>query len=107
LGERLADQVVEQVEISVKYEGYVNRQNAALARASTDESALIPEGFDYAVIGALSWEARQVLAGQRPATLAQAGRLPGITPAALAVLRVHLKRMRKADSTSVELSSAA
>jgi len=107
LGERLADQVVEQVEISVKYEGYVNRQNAALARASTDESALIPEDFDYAVIGALSWEARQVLAGQRPATLAQAGRLPGITPAALAVLRVHLKRMRKADSASVELSSAA
>lgn len=106
LGVRLADQVMEQVEISVKYEGYVNRQNAALARASTDESALIPEDFDYAAIGAISWEARQVLARQRPASLAQAGRLPGITPAALAVLRVHLKRTRKMDSASVELPSA-
>jgi tRNA uridine 5-carboxymethylaminomethyl modification enzyme len=72
--------------------GYVGRQEAAIARAAADESSLIPADFDYRGVAALSLEARDKLSRLRPRTLGAAGRVPGITPADLAVLSVVLHR---------------
>jgi tRNA uridine 5-carboxymethylaminomethyl modification enzyme len=107
LGRVNADAVIEQVQIAVKYEGYVERQNAAVARDSSDRDSLIPADIDYAGIAALSFEVRQTLSRLRPESLDQATRLPGVTPAAIAVLRVVLKRLRRASSESRDLKSAA
>jgi tRNA uridine 5-carboxymethylaminomethyl modification enzyme len=107
LGRVNADAVIEQVQIAVKYEGYVERQNAAVARDSSDRDSLIPADIDYAGIAALSFEVRQTLSRLRPESLDQATRLPGVTPAAIAVLRVFLKRLRRASSESRDLKSAA
>ena len=84
--------VAEQVEIEAKYAGYVERQQGEIARAQRHESAAIPEGFDYRRVTGLSAEVLQKLERVRPATLGQAGRIPGVTPAAVSLLLVHLKR---------------
>jgi tRNA uridine 5-carboxymethylaminomethyl modification enzyme len=84
--------VAEQVEIQIKYEGYVERQRAEVARRQSLESLKIPSGFDYEGVRGLSVEARQKLAQHRPETLGQAGRISGVTPAAVSLLAVHLKR---------------
>jgi tRNA uridine 5-carboxymethylaminomethyl modification enzyme len=94
LGDWLADAVIEQIQIELKYAGYVQRQSAAVERLAADEDTSIPADFEYTAIQALSHEARQVLSRRRPETLGQAGRLPGITPATVAVLKVFLKRSR-------------
>jgi len=85
-------EVAEQVEIQIKYEGYVQRQRAEVARRKLLEEMAIPEAFDYAEVRGLSVEARQKLMAHRPQTLGQAGRISGITPAAISLLAVHLKR---------------
>jgi tRNA uridine 5-carboxymethylaminomethyl modification enzyme len=82
----------ERLEIEIKMAGYVERQQTAIAKASADESVRIPEGFDYHGVRALSLEARDKLSKTRPRTLGSAGRVPGITPADLAVLSVLLHR---------------
>jgi tRNA uridine 5-carboxymethylaminomethyl modification enzyme len=84
--------VVEQVEIKYKYEGYLKRQAETAARLAAWEAKRIPEHFDYAEVPGLSNEVRQKLAEVRPLTLGQASRISGVTPAALAILMVHLKR---------------
>jgi tRNA uridine 5-carboxymethylaminomethyl modification enzyme len=84
--------VAEQVEIQIKYEGYVERQRAEVARRKSLEDLEIPRRFDYAAVRGLSVEARQKLAAQRPETLGQAGRISGVTPADISLLVVHLKR---------------
>jgi len=84
--------VAEQVAIQAAYSGYLDRQQAEIERSRQHETLLLPDGFDYAAIHGLSHEVRQKLAAQRPATLGQAARLPGVTPAAVALLLVHLKR---------------
>ncbi len=84
--------VAEQVEIEAKYAGYVERQQGEIARAQRHEGAAIPEGFDYRRVTGLSAEVLQKLERVRPATLGQAGRIPGVTPAAVSLLLVHLKR---------------
>ena len=94
LGDWLADAVIEQVQIEVKYSGYVHRQIAAVDRMAADADTAIPADFDYGSIQALSHEARQVLSRRRPETLGHASRLPGITPATVSVLKVFLKRGR-------------
>jgi tRNA uridine 5-carboxymethylaminomethyl modification enzyme len=94
LGDWLADAVIEQVQIEVKYSGYVQRQAAAVGRMAADADTAIPADFDYGSLQALSHEARQVLGRRRPETLGQASRLPGITPATVSVLKVFLKRSR-------------
>ena len=94
LGGWLADSVIEQIQIELKYSGYVQRQSAAVERLAADESTSIPADFDYSSIQALSHEARQVLSRRQPETLGHAARLPGITPATVAVLKVYLKRSR-------------
>ena len=94
-GTVLAEGVIAQVETAIKYAGYVERQRAAVERAAGEAAVAIPADFDYSALGALSIEARQVLARRRPETLADAARLPGITPVAIAALRVHLKKSRR------------
>jgi len=83
LGAELADLVAEQVEISVKYAGYIHKQTEDVARAAD---------LDYSLVHALSFEARQKLNTHRPETLGQASRISGITPAAISLLLVHLKK---------------
>ena len=92
LGEELAALVTEQVEISTKYAGYINKQVDDVARAAHFEHLKLPEELDYGLVHALSFEARQKLNTHRPETLGQASRISGITPAAISLLLVHLKK---------------
>jgi tRNA uridine 5-carboxymethylaminomethyl modification enzyme len=82
----------ERLETEIKMAGYVDRQQAAIARAAADEAVLVPPDFDYRAVASLSLEARDKLSRVRPRTLGGAGRVPGITPADLAVLSVVLHR---------------
>ncbi|MEY4763590.1 MAG: hypothetical protein RI907_263 [Pseudomonadota bacterium] len=94
LGPELAAAVVEQVEISVKYAGYIDKQLEEVARAAHFEHLRLPDELDYMSVSALSFEARQKLSKHRPETLGQASRLSGITPAAISLLLIHLKKGR-------------
>ena len=94
LGETLADAVIEQVEISVKYAGYISKQNDEVERAAYYENLKLPTELDYMQVSALSFEARQKLSKHRPETLGQASRISGITPAAISLLLIHLKKGR-------------
>ena len=87
-------QVIEQLEIQAKYHGYIARQKEDVARMAEQENLAIPVGLDYARLNGLSIEVRQRLAQHRPQTVGQASRIQGVTPAAIAVLLVHLKRLR-------------
>ncbi|WKB51244.1 tRNA uridine-5-carboxymethylaminomethyl(34) synthesis enzyme MnmG [Eleftheria terrae] len=94
LGEELAKAVVEQVEIGIKYAGYIDKQNEEVARAAHYENLKLPAELDYMQVTALSHEVRQKLNKHRPETLGQASRLSGITPAAVSLLLIHLKKGR-------------
>jgi tRNA uridine 5-carboxymethylaminomethyl modification enzyme len=85
-------QVAEQVEIQTKYEGYIDRQRDEVARRGQLDSLLLPPDLDFHAVRGLTAEVRQKLAGQRPETLGQASRISGVTPAAISLLLVHLKR---------------
>jgi tRNA uridine 5-carboxymethylaminomethyl modification enzyme len=85
-------EVWEQVETDLKYEGYIRRQEEVIARAQKSESKSIPNSVDYAHVRGLRIEARQKFSVVRPATLGQAGRISGITPADIALLTIHLER---------------
>ncbi|WLD58218.1 tRNA uridine-5-carboxymethylaminomethyl(34) synthesis enzyme MnmG [Salinispirillum sp. LH 10-3-1] len=94
----LPDDVTEQVEIAVKYEGYIKRQQDEIDQLRKHEHTALPDDLDYTAISGLSNEVRQKLQQVRPTTLAQAGRISGVTPAAVSLLLVHLKKhsaMRK------------
>ncbi len=84
--------VIQQLEIAAKYEGYIARQQVDIARQESHETTRIAPDFDYATVRGLSIEVRQKLATQRPATLGQAARISGVTPAAISLLMVFLKR---------------
>ncbi|OYY55603.1 MAG: hypothetical protein B7Y53_03565 [Halothiobacillus sp. 28-55-5] len=84
--------VTEQIEIEVKYAGYVDRQRDEVSRTIKLETQALPDELDYAQIHGLSNEVRAKLAAQRPSTIGQAGRIAGVTPAAISLLLVHLKR---------------
>jgi tRNA uridine 5-carboxymethylaminomethyl modification enzyme len=88
----LDPQVVEQVEIQAKYQGYIDRQVDEVAKSLANEEARLPDGFDYSQVGGLSKEVQQKLALHRPQTIGQASRIQGITPAAISMLLVYLKR---------------
>jgi tRNA uridine 5-carboxymethylaminomethyl modification enzyme len=88
-------QVAEQVEIGVKYAGYVERQREEIARQQRHEETAIPEAFDYAAVRGLSAEVQQKLERVRPRSIGQAQRIPGMTPAAISLLLVHLERLRR------------
>src|SRR5699024_3437708 len=84
--------VVEQVEIVAKYAGYIDRQEAEIAKLRAAEQQPLPEDFDYDAVTGLSNEVRQKLAEVRPVTIGQAGRIPGVTPAAISLLLIYLKK---------------
>jgi len=89
-----ATEVVEQIEIQCKYAGYITRQQAEVARASRHEDLAIPPGFDYSQVRGLSNEVRGKLSAQRPETVGQASRISGVTPAAVSLLLVYLRKRR-------------
>ena len=88
----LAQQIGDQVEISIKYQGYIDRQAVEIARQEHNESFPLPESLDYTQVLGLSKEVQQKLNLHKPGTLGQAGRISGVTPAALSLLLVHLKK---------------
>ncbi len=90
--ERLAAQVPLAVDVQAKYHGYIERQHEEIERQRRHEETRLPDDFDYATVRGLSNEVRQRLAEHRPATLGQAARIPGVTPAAVSLLLIHLKR---------------
>jgi tRNA uridine 5-carboxymethylaminomethyl modification enzyme len=90
--ERLAEQVKQQVDVQAKYSGYLKRQSQEIDRQQRHEDMRLPDEIDYARVGGLSNEARQSLSSVRPQTLGQAARIPGLTPAALSLLLVYLKK---------------
>jgi tRNA uridine 5-carboxymethylaminomethyl modification enzyme len=93
---RLCEQVKLQVEVQAKYSGYLKRQNDEISRQQRHEELRLPVDIDYSQVGGLSNEARQRLGDVRPETLGQAARIPGLTPAAISLLLVHLKRQERA-----------
>ena len=88
----LPPEVIEQVEIQAKYEGYIARQQDEVTRRQGQDDLVLPSNIDYAEVRGLSFEARQKLSQQRPATIGHASRISGITPAAISILLVHMKR---------------
>ena len=88
----LSEEVVQQVEIAIKYAGYVERQETEVAKVKTLEDKMIPPGFDFATVPSLRLEARQKLAQIRPVTIGQATRISGVSPADISILLVWLKR---------------
>ena len=84
--------VIEQVEIAAKYSGYIDRQKDEVDRAAHFEHLCLPASLDYLQVAALSYEVRQQLAQHRPQTLGQASRMSGVTPAAISLLLIHLKK---------------
>jgi tRNA uridine 5-carboxymethylaminomethyl modification enzyme len=88
----LAQQVSDQVEVSIKYQGYIERQAVEIARQEHNETFPLPEVLDYTQVLGLSKEVQQKLNLHKPGTLGQAGRISGVTPAALSLLLVHLKK---------------
>jgi tRNA uridine 5-carboxymethylaminomethyl modification enzyme len=89
-----ADTVIEQVEIATKYAGYIEKQQDEVERSAAHEQTPLPADLDYTQVHALSFEVRQTLQRHRPATLGQASRISGVTPAAISLLLVHLKKKR-------------
>ncbi|PXF30762.1 tRNA uridine 5-carboxymethylaminomethyl modification protein [Pokkaliibacter plantistimulans] len=86
------EQVAEQVEIEIKYAGYIDRQLEEIERLRRSENMPLPQDMDYDQIGGLSNEIRSKLKNIRPSSIGQAGRIPGVTPAAVSLLLVHLKK---------------
>jgi tRNA uridine 5-carboxymethylaminomethyl modification enzyme len=94
--ERVQAQLGPALEARARYHGYIERAQEEIERTRRHEHTLLPADFDYLRLAGLSTEVRQKLCAIRPATLGQAGRLPGVTPAAVSILLVHLKGQRRA-----------
>jgi len=92
--------VAEQIEIAAKYEGYIERQQQDIDRLRRQENTAIPDNFDFASVSGLSNELKQKLSEMRPETLARAARIPGVTPAALSLLLIFLKKTGAAMAVS-------
>lgn len=88
----LLAQIKEQVEIGIKYQGYIERQATEIERNDANENTRLPDGIDYREVRGLSFEVSQKLNQFRPETIGQASRISGVTPAAISLLMVHLKR---------------
>lgn len=102
-GEAVADATVaDQVQIQTKYQGYIDRQRDEIAKLKRHEATPLPEDLDYRGVEGLSHEIRHKLSEARPATLAQAGRISGVTPAAVSLLLVYLKKRRLLDERPAE-----
>lgn len=101
LDETLQEQVQEQVEISAKYSGYIDRQTEEIARLQQHELTPLPETMDYNLVDGLSNEVKQKLSEQRPQNLGRASRIPGVTPAAVSLLLIYLKKRGLLKKVSV------
>ena len=88
----LPTEIAEQIEVQAKYSGYINRQQQEIDKLRRQENTLIPRGFNFNQISGLSNEVKQKLSDTQPETIAKAARIPGITPAATAILLIHLKK---------------
>ena len=99
--------MVEKVLIEIKYEGYLKRQEQQLQRFKSMESLNIPDNLDYRTITGLKTEAVEKLNRFKPSTLGQASRLPGVTPAAISLLLVHLKRGGALGGDALQEASSA
>jgi tRNA uridine 5-carboxymethylaminomethyl modification enzyme len=104
--ETLALDVIEQVEIAAKYQGYIDRQNEEIARQKNSEHIKLGDIIDYNDVHGLSNEARQKLLMQQPETIGQASRIQGITPATISLLLVYLKRKHKKQHQSGNIAAA-
>ncbi|MDD4334015.1 MAG: tRNA uridine-5-carboxymethylaminomethyl(34) synthesis enzyme MnmG, partial [Desulfotomaculaceae bacterium] len=93
----LPEEIREQVEIQLKYEGYIKKQQAQVERFKKMEEKKIPQELDYAKVGGLKAEAREKLEQIRPVSIGQAGRIAGVTPADIAVLLIYLEQKRRKD----------
>src|SRR6202011_6202642 len=98
---RVPAQVRAQIEVRAKYAGYIERQQDEIDRQQRNEDTRLPEDLDYLQVAGLSHEVRQKLAEARPATVGQASRMPGMTPAAISILLVHLKKRSLKDRARV------
>lgn len=98
--------VAEQLEIAAKYHGYIQRQQTEIARRAVHETTPLPQDLDYTSIPGLSTEVRQQLLQHRPVTLGQASRIPGITPVAISLLLIHLKRRSLSTAPATMRKSA-
>ncbi|MCU7892479.1 MAG: tRNA uridine-5-carboxymethylaminomethyl(34) synthesis enzyme MnmG [Candidatus Thiodiazotropha sp. (ex Ustalcina ferruginea)] len=85
-------QVIEQLEVQAKYAGYIDRQQGEIEKLRANEAVVLPENLDYEGVRGFSSEVREKFQSHRPQTLGQAGRIPGITPAAISLLLIHLKK---------------
>jgi tRNA uridine 5-carboxymethylaminomethyl modification enzyme len=101
-GSHVDPEVAEQVEVGAKYAGYIERQREEVERQAGHEGTRIPVDIDYAQVRGLSREVQQKLSQHRPETVGQAGRIQGVTPAAISLLLVHLKRRAAAPGPSHE-----
>jgi tRNA uridine 5-carboxymethylaminomethyl modification enzyme len=98
------DRVAEQLEIDAKYAGYIDRQAEEIERLRRHENTGIPADFDYAAVRGLSNEVIQKLTEARPETLARASRIPGVTPAAISLLLIHLKKKSGAGASREKIA---
>lgn len=103
----LPEAVAEQVEIAIKYAGYIDRQKEEVEKAQALESLPLPADMDYSNVSALSIEVRQKLNHHRPQTLGQASRISGITPAAISLLLIYLKKLRKHEAAEDRAGNGA
>ncbi|MDO9402115.1 MAG: tRNA uridine-5-carboxymethylaminomethyl(34) synthesis enzyme MnmG [Polaromonas sp.] len=103
----MAQSVIEQIEIAVKYAGYIDLQKTEVERAAHYENLKLPADLDYLQVSALSFEARQTLAKHRPETLGLASRISGITPATVSLLLVHLKKKLWKNATPAKAAERA
>ena len=101
--QNVAEDVAEQIEIQIKYDGYISRQQDEIDKLKRNENTRLPVDFDYAVISGLSNEIKQKLLAVKPESIAQASRIPGVTPAAISLILVYLKK--KNMSKSVQQAS--
>lgn len=92
----LSKEIEAEIEIAIKYSGYIHRQEEGVKRLRHLEEALIPRGLNYETVNGLSVEVREKLTSLRPLSLGQAARIPGVTPASLSILAVHIKRAQTA-----------
>ena len=96
------EKVKEQVEIQIKYAGYIERQTREVRRQQYYENLRLPQSMSYAEVSALSIEVRQKLDKQKPETLGQASRISGVTPAAISLLLIYLKKQGLIDFAELE-----
>ncbi len=101
IDDRLPSQIRAQVEVRAKYAGYIERQQDEIDRQRRNEETSLPADLDYGAIAGLSTEVRQKLVEAQPSTVGQASRIPGVTPAAVSILLVHLKKRSLAGRSRV------